>query len=309
MEQISVPQKPKIIKEEGNRAVFEIKPCYPGYGVTLGNSLRRVLLASLPGAAITAVKIKGVTHEFSTVPYVLEDVVRIILNLKSIRIKMHSEEAVTLSLKAKGEKEVKASDIETTSDVEIINKNAHIATLTDKKAELEMELRVEKGRGYVSVEQRAKEKLEIGMIAVDAIFSPVRKINYEVEDMRVGERTDYNKLVIDFETDGSITPQESLEQAAKILADHFQVISSIETVSEEKEIKEEGEEEKKAQKVSELNLSSRTLRALEDNKIKSVAGLTKKKESDLMELEGLGEKGVKEIKKALTKAGFSLKEE
>jgi len=179
MEQISVPQKPHVIKQEGNRAVFEIKPCYPGYGVTLGNSLRRVLLSSLPGAAITAIKIKGVSHEFSTIPYVLEDVVQIILNLKQIRIKTHSEEPVTFLLRIKGEKEVKAGDIEKSSDVEVISKNAHIATLTDKKAELEMEIRVEKGRGYLPVEKRVKEKLEIGTIAVDAIFSPVKKINYE----------------------------------------------------------------------------------------------------------------------------------
>lgn len=304
MEQISVPQKPCVIKQEDNRIVFEIKPCYPGYGVTLGNSLRRVLLSSLPGAAITAVKIKGVPHEFSTIPYVLEDVVQIILNLKRIRIKMHSEEPVTLVLKVKGEKEVKASDIEKSSDVGIMNKNAHIATLTDKKAELEMEIRVEKGRGYLPVEKRAKDKLEIGTIAVDAIFSPVKKINYEVEDMRVGEHTDYNRLVIDIETDGSISPKDALTQSAQILADHFSLLTAVsEEVTQVKEVIEE----EKSYKVSDLNISSRTLRALEDNKIKSVSNLVKKTEEDLMDLEGMGEKGVKEIKKALTKLGFVLK--
>lgn len=315
MEQISLPQKPKIIKQEGNRAVFEIKPCYPGYGVNIGNSLRRVILGSLPGAAIVAVKIKGVTHEFSTIPYVLEDVVQIILNLKEIRIKLYSEEPVMVSLKAKGEKEVTASDIEITSDVEIINKNAHIATLTDKKAELEMEIRLEKGRGYVSVEQRAKEKLEIGMIAVDAIFSPVRKINYEVEDMRVGERTDYNRLVFDIETDGSITAQDALTQAAKILSDHFNMLSSIETekdiIGEEKDVsvvEEENIDDKKTYKISDFKLSARATKALEENKIKTVSNLIKKSESDLMNIEGLGEKAVKEIKKALAQLGISLKE-
>lgn len=309
MEQISLPQKTKIIKQENNRAVFEVKPCFPGYGVTLGNSLRRVLLASLPGAAITAVKIKGVTHEFSTIPYVLEDVVQIILNLKEIRFKMYSDEAITLSLKVKGEKEIKASDIQTTSDVEILNKDGHIATLTDKKSELEMDIVVEKGRGYVPVEQRVKEKMEIGMIAVDSIFSPVKKINYEVEDMRVGERTDYNRLIIDFETDGSITPKDAFEQAATLLTNHFQVISTIgEDASEEGgERKEESKEEKKNQKVSDLDVSARTIRVLEENKIKSLSNLIKRSEDDLLNLEGMGEKGVKEVKKALDKIGLSLK--
>lgn len=309
MEQISLPQKPHVIKQEGNHTVFEIKPCYPGYGVTLGNSLRRVLLSSLPGAAITSVKIKGVSHEFSTIPYVLEDVVQIILNLKQIRIKMHTEEPVMLLLKVKGEKEVKAGDIEKTSDVEVINKNTHIATLTDKKAELEMEIRAEKGRGYLPVEKRVKEKMEIGTIAIDAVFSPVKKINYEVEDMRVGEHTDYNRLVIDIETDGSINPEDALTQSAQILSDHFALLTAIteEATPVKTEEKEKNEEEKKASKVSDLDISSRTLRALEDNKIKSVSNLVKKTESDLMDLEGMGEKGVKEIKKALSKLGFVLK--
>lgn len=314
MEQISLPRKTQIVKQEGNHAVFEIKPCYPGYGVTLGNSLRRVLLSSLPGASITAVKLKGVSHEFSTIPYILEDVVQIILNLKEVRIKMHSDMPVTVFLKAKGEKEVKASDIETTSDLEIINKDAHIATLTDKKAELEIEIRIEKGHGYVSVEQRAKEKMEIGMIAIDAVFSPIKKINYEVEDIRVGERTDYNRLVVDLETDGSITPEDAIAQSSKILAEHFEIISSLNKDSDEEDKKDNedreaktSEESKKTYKIDELGISARTLRALEDNKIKSVSGLIKKSEDDLINLEGLGEKGVKEIKKALSNLGFSLK--
>lgn len=313
MEQISTPQKPQVIKREGNRAVFEIKPCYPGYGVTLGNSLRRVLLSSLPGAAISAIKVKGVSHEFSTIPYVLEDVVQIILNLKSVRVKMYSDEPITLNIKVKGEKTVKASDIEVTSDVEIINKDAHIATLTDKKAELEIELKVEKGRGYSTVEERVKEKTEIGVIAIDAVFSPVKKIKYEVEDMRVGERTDYNRLVLDVETDGSITPDDALLQSAKILTDHFAMLTSLEQeAGEEAEVKPAAEKSKKeeAAKVSleDLNLSSRVSRVLEENKIRNISGLVKKKEEDLANLEGMGEKGVQEIKKALGKLGFSLKQ-
>jgi len=229
MEQkISLPQKPKIIKKQENRAIFEIDGCYPGYGMTLGNAFRRVLLSSLPGAAITAVKIKGVSHEFSTIPNVLEDVIQIILNLKLIRFKLYSQEAlpIKIGLKVSGQKEVKAKDIKASSDIEIINKNAHIATLTDKKAKLEMEMEVDAGLGYVPVEQRKKEKLEIGAIAIDAIFTPIKKINYEVENMRVGERTDFNRLKIDIETDGTISPEEAFAKAADILVEHFSLFVS-----------------------------------------------------------------------------------
>lgn len=236
---ISLPRKPKIIKKEENRAVFEIDGCYPGYGMTLGNALRRVLLSSLPGAALTAVKIKGASHEFSTIPHVLEDVIQIILNLKQIRFKVHSQEAmpIKVELKAVGEKEVKAKDIKLTSDIEIINKDAYIATLTDKKAKLEMEIEVETGLGYVPVEVRKKEKLEIGAIAVDAIFSPVKKVNYEVENMRVGERTDFNRLRIDIETDGTTTPEEAFAKAADILVEQFALFSSPKELEGKKEVK------------------------------------------------------------------------
>ncbi len=218
---ILLPKPPKIIKKGESQAIFEIENCYPGYGMTLGNALRRVLLSSLRGAAVTSVKIQGVDHEFSTIPYVLEDVIQIILNLKQVRFKLHSEGPVILSLKAKGEKKVKASDIKISSDVEVINTNAHIATLTNKKAEIEIEIEVNRGLGYAPVEQRRKEKLAIGSIAVDAIFSPLKKVNYEIENMRVGDRTDFNRLRLDIETDGSISPEEAFTKAAQILVDHF----------------------------------------------------------------------------------------
>lgn len=218
---ILLPKPPKITKKGENRAVFEIENCYPGYGMTLGNVFRRVLLSSLSGVAVTSVKIKGVDHEFSTIPYVMEDVIQIILNLKQVRFKLYSKDPAVLNLKAKGEKKVRASDIKTTSDVEIVNKDAHIATLTDKKAEIEMEIEVDRGLGYIPVEQRKKEKLTIGSIAVDAIFSPIKKVNYEIENMRVGDRTDFNRLRIDIETDGSISPEEAFENAAQILVNHF----------------------------------------------------------------------------------------
>lgn len=227
---ILLPQKAKVIKKEENRAVFEIDGCYPGYGMTLGNAFRRVLLSSLSGAAITAVKIKGVSHEFSTIPHVSEDVIQVILNLKRIRFRVRSQEAlpIKVELKASGKKEVKAKDIKLTSEIDIINKDAHLATLTDKKAKLEMEIEVDVGLGYVPVEQRKKEKLEIGAIAIDAIFSPIKKLNYEVENMRVGERTDFNRLRIDIETDGSISPEEAFDKAADILVEHFALFSSRE---------------------------------------------------------------------------------
>lgn len=225
---IPLPQKPKIIKKQANQAVFEIDGCYPGYGMTLGNVFRRILLSSLPGAAVIAVKIKGVSHEFSTISHVLEDVIRIILNLKQIRFKIVSQEAlpIKVGLKISGQKEVKAKDIKVTSGVEIINKDASIATLTDKKAKLEMEIEIDKGLGYVPVEQRKKEKLEIGTIALDAIFSPVKKVNYEVENMRVGERTDFDRLKLDIETDGTMTPEDAFAKAADILVEHFELFTS-----------------------------------------------------------------------------------
>ncbi len=251
---ILLPNPPKVIKKGENRAIFEIENCYPGYGMTLGNALRRVLLSSLPGAAIVGVKIKGVNHEFSTIPHVLEDVIQIILNLKQIRFKLYTDEPVKLTLKAKGEKEVKASDIKLTSDVEIVNKDAHIATLTDKKAELEMEIEVEKGLGYVPVEQRKKEKLSVGYIAVDAIFSPIKKVNYEIENMRVGDRTDFNRLKVDIETDGSITPEEAFQKAVNILVDCFKVLI------EEERIEKKETPSARAKKSSDSKKKSKTVK-------------------------------------------------
>jgi DNA-directed RNA polymerase subunit alpha len=218
----------KVVSKEGSKAVLEIGPLMPGYGATVANPLRRVLLSSLEGAAITSIKIKGVDHEFSAIEGVMEDVIQIILNLKKVRVRSFSNEPVTLKLSVKGEEVVTAEDIETTSDVELINPEQHIATLTDKKASLEMELTVEKGRGYVSVEQRQKEKLPIGVIAIDAIYSPVRMVNFTVDDVRVGQRIDFNKIVMEVETDGSIQPEQAVKEAALILKDHFELVSQIE---------------------------------------------------------------------------------
>ncbi|MFA6197843.1 MAG: DNA-directed RNA polymerase subunit alpha [Patescibacteria group bacterium] len=221
MELISLPSKIDVKKTGDNVAMFTIEPCYPGYGMTLGNAMRRVLLSSLEGAAITAVKIEGVNHEFSTIPNVKEDVVEIILNLKTLRFRSFSDEPVTVKLSAKGEKKVTGKDIKATSDVEVVHPEQVIATLTDKAAELEMELKIEKGRGYVPVETREKEKREIGMIAVDAIFTPIRNVNFDVENVRVGQMTNYDRLMLEVITDGTLSPEKAFHEAAKLLDAHF----------------------------------------------------------------------------------------
>jgi DNA-directed RNA polymerase subunit alpha len=230
---LSETVKIKKISETNTQGTFEIEGLYTGYGLTIGNALRRVLLSSIPGAAITQIKIKNVKHEFSTIEGVAEDVVEITLNLKKVRFKFFAAEPQILTLEVKGEKEVTAGDIKTNAQVEIINPDVHIATLTSKKAELLMELTVEKGLGYVPVEARKSEKLPVGVIAIDAIFTPVTKVNFVIENMRVGERTDYNKLKLEIETDGSISPSAALHKSANILKDHFDKISAIEVAESE----------------------------------------------------------------------------
>ena len=224
---LQIPEQIKVLSKEGSKATFEISPLMPGYGATIANPLRRVLLSSLEGAAITSVKIKGVDHEFSSISGVLEDVIEVILNVKKVRFKLHGDGPVKLTLNVKGERAVTAADIKLTSDVELINEDQHIATLTDKKAELSIELEVEKGVGYVPVEQRQKEKLAIGVIAVDAIFSPIKLVNFSIENVRIGQRIDFNKVIMEIETDGSIEPEAALKKASEILVDHFKLISDV----------------------------------------------------------------------------------
>jgi len=318
---ISLPKAPKLVEQiSSHRAILEIEELYPGYGLTIGNALRRVMLSSLAGAAITLIKIKDVNHEFSTLPGVLEDVVEIILNLKQVRFKVYSDEPQTITLKAKGERKVLAKDIKTVSQVEIVNPNAHIATLTSKNASLEMEIRVERGLGYSAIESRKREKQEIGTIAVDAIFTPIKMINFKVEDMRVGDKTNYNRLRFDIETDGTITPAEALANAANLLIEHFKIVTaSIKTVKAEK--KEEEKEEKPIRKealkeepditktkIEDLRLSNRTQNILLNNRIKTVAGLLRLDKRELLNLEEIGEKALKEIRKALGKLGLTLKQ-
>jgi len=231
MEQFLLPTKIEFHPgDEPNKAKLSVEPLFPGYGLTIGTAIRRVLLSSLEGGAVVAVKIKGVEHEFSTLPYVKEDVVDIILNLKKLRFNVHTDESVRVILKAKGEKEVTGADIETTSDVEVASKDALICTLTDKNSQLEMELIVRKGRGFVPTEVREKEKLELGTIMVDSLFTPIRNVGMHIEDMRVGQHTNYNRVTLDIETDGTITAQDAVAESSKILIDHFQAIlnSSLE---------------------------------------------------------------------------------
>lgn len=242
---IPLPKSPKIIKKEKNKATFEIEALYPGYGVTIGNSLRRVLLSSIEGAAVTQMKIKGIPHEFTTIPGVLEDVISIMQNLKQLRFKMIGQEPQRAILKVKGEKEVKGSDFELPTQLELINPDCHIATLTSKSAKLEMEILVEKGVGFSPREEREKGKLEIGQIPVDAIFTPVRKVAMRVENMRVGERTDFDRLFLEVETDGTISPEEAFFRSCEILIKNFNILSES---FKSEEVLKEYEEKKKRKK-------------------------------------------------------------
>jgi len=227
---IPLPFKPKIIKKDKNTMIVEIEGLYPGYGTTIGNALRRVILSSLEGAAVTQMKIKGVSHEFSTIPGVIEDVLTIMLNLKELRFKMFTDEPQKATLKIKGEQEVKGEDFELPTQVEIVNKKAHIATLTEKSSQLELEIQIEKGIGYVAREKLSKEKAPAGTIFLDAIFTPIRKVSMTTENMRVGERTDFDKLILGIETDGTVSPEEAFITASKILIEQHQFLrESIET--------------------------------------------------------------------------------
>ena len=248
---IPLPKKPLFEEKEDNIAIFTIEELYSGYGITLGNALRRVLLSSLGGAAITSFKIEGVDHEFTTIPGVLEDVVQIMLNLKKVRVKLLSEGPETVYIRTKGEKEITANDIEKNANIEIINKDLVLLTVTDKKVSINMEIIVERGLGYLTSDKMQKDKLPIGTIAVDAIFTPVRNVQDSVENMRVGERTDYNKLILKIETDGSISPEKAFEEAVDILVAQFSALTKeahneeIEPHTTETENTEENEEEAK----------------------------------------------------------------
>ncbi|OHA89199.1 MAG: DNA-directed RNA polymerase subunit alpha [Candidatus Zambryskibacteria bacterium RIFCSPHIGHO2_01_FULL_43_25] len=313
-----LPSKPKIVSEDNFTGVYEIDGLYPGYGHTLGNSLRRIILSSLPGAAIISVKIPGINHEFSIIPGVKEDVITIMLNLKKIRLKVYTQEPQILKLKVKGAKEVTAGDIELPGQVEVLNPELVIASITDKNAELNMEMTAEKGMGYVSRDTLQKNRVDIGIIALDAIFTPIRRASYEVENMRVGDRTDFNRLKIFIETDGTISPKEALESSIEIMINQ---LKSIIGFKEEEIPTKEGVAETREDSVSpteidpeflktrieSMGLSARTFNALSNANIRTVGGLARKKEKDLLEIDGLGAKGIQEIKDTLGGYGITLK--
>jgi len=258
---ISLPYAPKILKKEGDKAVFEIEALYPGYGVTVGNSLRRVLLSSLEGAAVTQVRIKNVSHEFTTIPGVLEDVILLMMNLKQMRFKVISSDPQKAILKVKGEKKVKGSDFAFPSQVELINKDCPIATVNSKSAELEMEITIEKGTGYSTRESRKKEKTEIGAIPLDAIFTPIKRVSYKVENMRVGDRTDFDRLFLEIETDGTLSPESAFTKASEIIISHFSMLSDAfqaEVLSQEKS--EETKALRKEKKATKKTVSKKTVK-------------------------------------------------
>lgn len=317
---IILPSKPKAISEDQFTGVYEIDGLYPGYGHTLGNSLRRIILSSLPGVAITSIKIEGVEHEFTTIEGVKEDVITLLLNLKKVRFSMATDEPQTVTLSLKGVHTITAADIKVPGQVEVLNPELYIGSITDKKTSLNIELSIEKGLGYVPKEALSKEKVEIGSIVLDAIFTPIRRVNYEVEGMRVGERTDYNRLKISIETDGTITPHEALESSINIMIHQLKAIVGFQEPEEEivseattdvfAGMPEEGEEvdnEDLKTRIDTLDLSTRTLNALSTANIRTIGGLVRKRQEDLLELDGLGAKGIQEIKRALSNFGITLK--
>lgn len=313
---ITLPSKPRVVKEAEAEGTYEIDGLYPGYGHTLGNSLRRIILSSLPGAAVTSVKIEGVEHEFSTMDGVREDVVTILLNLKKLRFEVLTGEAQTVTLSIKGPKRVTGEDLKLPGQVRLLNPNSYICELTGKGG-IEMSFVVERGLGYVAREALKKDRVEIGEISVDAIFSPIRRVNYEVENMRVGDRTDFNRLRISIETDGTLTPRVALEQSIEIMITQLKAVvgfreEEIETQSEGGSASSpaaSGMDAAEAMKtrIEDLELSSRTISSLQTANIRTVGGLARKKEQDLMEVEGLGPKSIQEIKRALANFGIVLK--
>lgn len=318
---VLLPSKPKIIEEGETRGVFEIDGLYPGFGHTLGNSLRRIILSSLPGAAITSIKIKGVSHEFSTLAGLKEDILTLVLNLKKVRIELITDEPQTLTLKAKGVKDVTAGDISKAGQATILNPELHLASITDKNTELDVEITIEKGLGYVPKEVLQKDKMDIGAIALDARFSPIERVSYEVENMRVGDRTDFNRLKIAIVTDGTIAPKKALEKSIEIMINQLKAIVGFKETAnfliDEEESSEDSSKSSAEDKedfddilktrIESLDLSSRTINALINANIRTVGGLARKKEKDILNIEGLGSKGVEEIKKMLLANDITLK--
>jgi DNA-directed RNA polymerase subunit alpha len=315
---VTLPSKPRVVKEEDFQGIYEIDGLYPGYGHTLGNSLRRIILSSLPGAAITHVKIEGVKHEFDTIEGVKEDVITILLGLKRIRLALHSEEPIVMTLKADKTGVVTAGAIKAPSQIEILNPDQRIAEITSKGVTLSIEMTVSRGLGYVARESHEKEKMDIGAIALDAVFTPIRRANYEVENMRVGDRTDYNRLRLFIETDGTVTPRQAMEKSIEIMIHQLKAItgfkevenleSSSDTVSGDIAESDEVDPDVLKTRIENLDLSARTMSALESASIRTVGGLVRKGKDDILSLEGIGPKGLEEIVSLLKGMGLTLAE-
>ena len=309
-------EKPNIecleLNEEENYAKYSCEPLERGYGMTIGNSLRRILLSSLPGAAITSVKIEGVVHEFSTIPNVVEDVPEIIVNLKNVRIKSHENEEKTIKIDFKGEGEITAGDIITDSSIEILNKDLHIATVAEG-GNVQMEMTVETGRGYNTAEKNKKPNQAIGVIPIDSIFTPVKKVNYKVENTRVGQMVDYDKLVIEVWTDESLKPYEAISLAAKVMTGHLELFVELSETAKNTQVMIEKEESRKEKvlemPIEELELSVRSYNCLKRAGISTVEDLANKTEDDMMKVRNLGKKSLDEVMNKLYSLGLEFAKE
>ncbi|UOE94278.1 DNA-directed RNA polymerase subunit alpha [Alkalihalobacillus sp. LMS39] len=309
-------EKPNIetveISEDAKYGKFVVEPLERGYGTTLGNSLRRILLSSLPGAAVTSVQIDGVLHEFSTIEGVVEDVTTIILNLKQLALKIYSDEQKTLEIDMQGEGPVTAGDLTHDSDVDVLNPDLHIATLASG-GRLHLRINAKRGRGYVPAEGNKSEELPIGVIPIDSIFTPVSRVNYQVENTRVGQITNYDKLTLDVWTDGSIRPEEAVSLGAKILTEHLNIFVGLTDQAQNAEIMVEKEEDQKEKvlemTIEELDLSVRSYNCLKRAGINTVQELTHKSEEDMMKVRNLGRKSLEEVQEKLGELGLGLRKE
>lgn len=318
---IVLPSKPRVVSEKEHSGTYEIDGLYPGYGYTLGNSLRRIILSSLPGAAITHVKIPGTAHEFSTIEGVKEDVVTLLLNIRKTRLKILTDEPQTVTLDVKGPKIVTAADLKVPGQVEVLNSDNYIAEVTGK-TNLSLEIQAERGLGYIPKEQHQKERVEVGTLALDANFSPIRRVNYEVENMRVGDRTDFNRLRILIETDGTMAAREALERSIETMIHQLKAVVGFKEdetteLAAPAETAPAGDRPEKSAPVdaevlkvrtAELQLPQRVEDALDNASIRTVGGLVRKREDDLLAIEGLGQKGLQDIKRALSNLGLTLRQ-
>ena len=310
MIEIEKPTISKTVSEDGTYGKFVVEPLERGYGITLGNSMRRILLSSLPGAAVTSIKIDGILHEFSTIPGVKEDVTEIILNLKKLALRLSGDDSKRVIINAVGPKEVTAADIIGDSELEIFNPELHIATL-EENATLVMEINLARGRGYVSAEQNKDESTPLSVIPVDSIFTPVRRVNYTVENTRVGQVTDFDRLILEIWTDGSISPEEGVSIGAKIMQEHLNLFVKLDDAADDLEIMVEKEEDQKEKAlemtIEELELSVRSFNCLKRASINTVEELTARTEEEMMKVRNLGKKSLDEVKAKLAELGLSLR--